>query len=396
MDAIDDLSDALETTRNLLTPVRLGIWVKLAIVVFFVSSLGMGGPTVPGGDITTFADEPGIDGTEEFESEFGEEFPVEEFILGLLVIGAIALVLWLLYSVISAVMEFVFIESLRSSEVHIRRYFSANIGNGLRLLVFQLGVILVTGALASAPAALVFVLGDFGDLSVGLIGLYALYGLGLFLIYSVIQRFTSVFVVPVMLQEDRGVLSAWSRFWSTFTANWTEYVVYLVLVWILSIAIAIAAWFVIAFGVLALLIPFVIVIVLLVFLGEIGVLLAIPVGLLAVVCILLFISLVWTPIETYFQYYALLLLGDTNADLDLIPEQRAAVRSDGGALTDRDDDWNGDDGDGRENRDQSRNDGWSTDDSASRNDDPDDEYDPWDTDSSSWDDDTDRDDNRGW
>ena len=395
MDAIDNLSDALETTRNLLTPVRLGIWVKLAIVVFFVSSLGMGGPTVPGGDITAFADEPGIDGIEEFESEFGEEFPVEEFILGLLVIGAIALVFWLLYSVIGAIMEFVFIESLRSSEVHIRRYFSANIGNGIRLLGFQLGVILVTGALATAPAALVFVLGDFGDLSVGLVGLYALYGLGLFLGYSVVQRFTSAFVVPVMLQEDRGVLSAWRRFWSTFTANWSEYVVYLVLVWILSIAIAIAAWFVIAFGVLALLIPFAILIVLLVFLGELGVLLAIPVGLLAVVCILLFISLVWTPIATYFQYYALLLLGDTNADLDLIPEQRAAVRSDGGGLTDRDDDWNGGDGDGRENRDHSRNDGWSTDNDSSRNNDSD-EYDPWDTDSSSWDDDTDRDDNRGW
>ncbi|SIS07072.1 DUF7544 domain-containing protein [Natronorubrum thiooxidans] len=388
MDAIDNLSDALETTRTLLTPIQVGLWVKLAIVVFFVSSLGLGGPTVPGGDVGTFADEPTIDDTAELE----DEIPVEELVLGLLIIGGLALVFWLLYTVIGAVMEFVFIESLRSSEVHIRRYFSANLGNGLRLVVFQLGVILIAGAVASAPAALVFVLGDFGDISAGLIALYILYGLGVFLVYSLIQRFTSAFVVPIMLQEDRGVLSAWRRFWPTVTANWTEYVVYLVLVWVLSIAVAIAAWFVIAFGVLALLIPFGIVIVLLVLAGEIGLFLAIPVGLLAVVSILLFISLVWTPIATYFQYYALLLLGDTNGELDLIPEQRAAVRSDGGNLSDHDDGT----GDG-----DSWDDTSTTDDSwDDENDSWDDEDDPWNSDSSRWDDtdeeSDDRDENRGW
>lgn len=407
MDAIDDLSDALETTRNFLTPVSLGLWVRLAIVVFFVSSLGMGGPTAPGGDVGTFTDDPTIEeeSPQEIE-ELEEDVPVEEILLLLLILVGIVLILWLLYAIISGVMQFVFIESLRSTEVHVRRYFRANLGNGLRLFLFRLGVTLLAGLLGAGPAIAIALGGGFDDVSGGLIALYVLYGIGLFLVFSLVQRFTDDFVAPIMLLEGRGVLGAWSRFWSTFTGNWTEYVVYLVLVWILSLAITIAVWFVIAFGVLALLVPFGIVIFLLIFaLGEIGMFLAIPIGIVAFLAILLFVALVWTPIATFFQYYALLLLGDTNVDLDLIPDQRAAVRSDGGEPAQRDETWTGDARDHSERTD--RDDEWDDDadpwddsddtDPWSDSDDSDD-ADPWDDSSESGDRDRDDgpDDDRGW
>jgi hypothetical protein len=41
-------------------------------------------------------------------------------------------------------------------------------------------------------------------------------------------------------------------------------------------------------------------------------------------------ALVQVPVVTYFRYYALLVLGDTDADLDLIPERRRAVRAGSG------------------------------------------------------------------
>ncbi|SDJ85914.1 DUF7544 domain-containing protein [Natronorubrum texcoconense] len=403
MDAIDDLSDALETTRNFLTPVSVGLWVKLAIVVFFVSSLGMGGPTIPGGDVGTFADEPMFEEETPGEvEEFEEEFPVEELLVLLLVVGGIILFLWLLYAIISAVMQFVFIESLRTTEVHVRRYFSANFGNGLRLFLFRVGLLLVAGILGSAPAAVIWLQGGFDALSGTLVALYALYGIGLYLVYSLARRFTDEFVAPVMLLEDRGVIGGWRRLWPTLKGNWTEYLVYLILVWILSLAITIAVWFVIMFGALALLIPFAIVIVLLILAaGEIGVFLSVLVGIVAFLTILLFVALVWTPIATYFQYYALLLLGDTNADLDLIPEQRAAVRADGGESGERGDTW---DGDARGDRDRlDRDERRTSDDDREWDDDSDpwndtDESDPWsdadETDDSNGSDD--RDDDRGW
>ncbi|MXV64192.1 hypothetical protein GS429_19400 [Natronorubrum sp. JWXQ-INN-674] len=405
MDAIDNLSDAIDTTRNFLTPIRLGMWLKLAIVVFFVSSLGFGGPTIPGGDFGTFADDPAFeDGqAEEFEDEFGEEFPLEELILGLLIIGGIILVFWLLYAIIAGIMEFVFLESLRESEVHVRRYFSGNLGNGVRLFGFRLGIMLVAGVLGTAPAAAIYLQGGLGDLSGGLIGLYALYGIGLYLVYSIVRRFTTDFVAPIMLLENRGVIGSWKRFWSTGTGNWAEYAVYLILVWILSLAISIAAVFVVMFGMLALAIPFGIVIFLLIMLGDIGVLLAVLVGVIAFVVMLLFVALVWTPITTYFRYYALLLLGDTNAEFDLIPDQRAAVRSDGGEPTD-DGRW---DRDGRDEYDDRQPSDSATD--ADRDDRRPDDRDSrddtsstWDDNSSAWDDLTEADDddeddeNRGW
>ncbi|WP_440765660.1 DUF7544 domain-containing protein [Natronorubrum sp. DTA7] len=400
MDAIDDLSDALETTRNFLTPVSPGLWLKLAIVVFFVSSLGMGGPTVPGGDVGTFADEPTFEEETPSEvEEFEEEFPVEDLLILLLVVGGIILFLWLLYAIISAVMQFVFIESLRSTEVHVRRYFKANLGNGLRLFLFRVGLFLVVGILGTAPAAVIWLQGGFDTISGAIVAVYALYGIGLFLVYSLARRFTDEFVAPVMLLEDRGVLGGWRRFWSTLTGNWTEYLVYLVLVWILSLAITIGVWFVILFGAFALLIPFAIVIFLLVLAaGEIGAILSVLVGIVAFLTILLFVALVWTPIATYFQYYALLLLGDTNADLDLIPEQRAAVRADGGEPAERGSAW---DDDARDDHDRlDRDEGRTSDDDREW----DDDSDPWsDTDetddSDPWDDSDEsggRDDDRGW
>ncbi|WP_436347879.1 DUF7544 domain-containing protein [Natronorubrum sp. FCH18a] len=404
MDAIDNLSDALETTRNFLTPVSLGLWIKLAVIVFFVSSFGMGGPTAPGGDVGTFADEPTFEEETPTEvEEFEDDVPVEEILLLLLIVGGIVLFLWLLYAIISAVMQFVFVESLRSTEVHVRRYFKANLGNGLRLFLFRVGLLLVAGTLGAAPAAVLWLQGGFDTLSNALIGLYALYGIGLYLVYSLVRRFTDEFVAPVMLLEDRGVLNGWSRFWPTITGHWTEYVVYLVLAWILSLAIAIAATFVMMFGILALLIPFGIVIALLVvFAGEIGVILSVLVGIVALLTILLFVALVWTPIATYFQYYALLLLGDTNTELDLIPDQRAAVRSDGGELAGRGDTWDGDARDDRErtdrDEDRSTDDGREWDDSSDPWSDAEetDDSDPWDDSSESDGRDDDRDDDRGW
>ena len=335
MDAIDDLSDAIDVTRDRLTPFRKGTWFKLVLIVFFVSSLGFAGPTVPGGDPGAVPEEQPseLDQPQELEN-----VPTDQLLFWGLVIGAIVLVLWLVYEFIAAVMEFVFLEALRSPEIHIRRYASANLGKGLSLYLFRLGLQLLVGVLIAAPALIVFVSMEagFGALSSGLLLSYLLYALVLGLILVVALRFTTEFVTPVMLLEDRGVLGAWGRVWPTIRADWTEYGVYLLLVWILRFIIRIVAWMVIAVGSLLLLLPFGIVIVLLVAtLGQAGILLAALVTVLAIIGLIALISTVYVPIETYFRYYALLLLGDTDGTFDLIPDRRTAVR--GGRLADRTD-----------------------------------------------------------
>lgn len=149
-----------------------------------------------------------------------------------------------------------------------------------------------------------------------------------YFIYAILMRFTSEFVAPVMLLEERGVLSAWRRFWPTLTGNLGQFAVYLVLVWILQFVINFAAGFVILFGVIAIAIPFIILAVLATMLGEIGLWIAGALAVIALALVVLFVSLVQMPIRTYFQYYALLLLGDRNTDLDLISDLRATIRAD--------------------------------------------------------------------
>ncbi|WP_255682044.1 hypothetical protein [Natrinema sp. SYSU A 869] len=164
----------------------------------------------------------------------------------------------------------------------------------------------------------------------GLFLLYLLYALVLVVFYSVVMRFTTEFVTPTMLLTDRGVLDGWSRFWPTMKANWSDYGVYLLLVWILQFVVGIAASFVIGFAGVLLAIPFGIVIFLLVVAFDtVGLLLAVLLAIVGFVLFLVLASLLYVPIATYFRYYALLLLGDTDADLDLIPDRRGAVRGGG-------------------------------------------------------------------
>ncbi|MFP8953540.1 hypothetical protein ACLI4Z_11275 [Natrialbaceae archaeon A-arb3/5] len=387
MDAVDNLSDAIDVTRELLLPVRFWLWVKLAIVVLFVGG-GMMTGGVPSGDVTMFADEPAVeDGTEDVPEDFWVIFAA--------IVAGIVL-LWLIFALISAIMEFVFVESLRSSEVHIRQYFRENLGRGFRLFGFRILVGLIAAAIVFGPLAFVILSASSPEAILGSVLLILLFGLFVYLFYAIVMRFTSEFVAPIMLLESRGVLSSWSRFWSTFKANWSEYVVYLLLVWILQLVINLAAGILLLLAVLLVAIPFGIVAFLLLMVGDIGVWLAIPVIFLGVIAMILVVALIQMPIRTYFQYYGLLLLGDTNDELDLIAEQRAAVRSDGGA--------HGVDSTGPES-DETRN-GWDDTTDEESTSDRWDEDDGWDT-SDEWDqsdeddgwdtsNEDDRDDDRGW
>ncbi len=392
MFAIDNLSDAIDVTREFFTPIDGGQWLRLAVVVLFVTSFGAGGPAFGGGggNAGTVTDGPAQgDVPSEFESDVSTS---QLLFWGLIVLG-IVLVLWLGYAFLSAVMTFVFLESLRSGEVHIRRYFGTNIGRGLWLFLFRIGLGLVALLLIGVPILLIvlFATGGQGALTAGSVLAFIPYAIVVGLLFGILSQFTSAFVAPIMLLEDRGVLASWRRFWGTLRPNWTEYLVYLLLVWILQLVVGGAAWIVVGIAGFVLAVPFVIVVALLVFaLGPLGVLLSIPVGLVGAVLGLLLLGAVWAPIASYFQYYALLLLGDTENELDLIPDQRATTREGTADWRDRPDDPD------PTNRPDEFDDETGWDDDRDR-DDADDETD-WGS-SSDWDDetdDTDGDENGGW
>lgn len=325
MYAVDDLSDAIDVTREFLTSLRVGTWLKLVVVIFFVSGVGFAGPTVPVGDIGMVVDDTGVD---EFEEGFGVTTGDLLLVFGALVV--ISALVWLLFRFVGSFMEFVFYESLRSGDVHVRRYAGRNVGRALHLFGFRVVGALLIGGIVGIPAAYVVLVGGTGTMTAATLAVIGVFALPLYLLYALVMRFTTVFVAPIMLLEERGILSAWKRFWPTLAGNWAEYVVYLVLVWVIWLAVGVALAFVAVVVGLLIAIPVGILALLFLALGTPGIVLAAVVGLLGLLSFFLLMAVVEVPVYTSLRYYALLVLGDTEGELDLIPERRTAVRADGG------------------------------------------------------------------
>jgi len=336
--AVDDLGDAFAATRAFLLPFDAGRWLRLAVVALFVGGVGgnvpssgfqFGGETVdPGGVDPTLPDVTG-----------------QVFGLVLLVV-AVLLALGLLLGFVGSVMEFVLVTSLREEEVHVRRYFREHWRAGARLIGFRIALGVLGAALVALPVlALVFGTGGLAAGGPGRVfGLLLLIPL-VFLVavlFSLVNGLTTFFVVPVMLLEGGGVLASWRRFSATLRAEWEEYLVFVVLTFVLTLVAGTAVGFVVGLVALVVLGPLVLFglagVVTAGVLGPGGVgaislpvLLAVGViGLLAVLLVLFVAAVVQVPVVTYFRYYALLLLGDTDEALDLVPERRRAVRGGNG------------------------------------------------------------------
>lgn len=337
MFATTDLSDAIDLTRAFLGDASLWTWVKLAVIVFFLGGLGVSGPPLPGGG---FEEGSGV-GT---GTDPGMGFGFGGLMPELVAFAGIVLAIFLGYLLVGSIAEFVLLESLRSGEVHVRRYGARNVWPGVRLFGFRLAIGVLALTIVGGPLLAIY--RTSGDVSMETLWLFvALLAIPVVLGYAVVNRFTTVFVAPTMLQNDLGVFAAWKRFWPTLTANWTEYLAYLLLVWVIQLVLTVVFGIVFLVVVLILAIPLAL-IALIPFLGILLAFLAIPL-------LVLIGFLVQVPFVTYLRYYALLVLGDTDETLDLIPDQRAVIR---GRSRDR----------GRTGADES--DGWEPDDDGSTDD----------------------------
>ena len=335
--AVDNLSDAVEATKRFLLPFDAGRWLRLAVITFFVGGFGLSFPGGGGGGTTP---PPGsIDG--EVPVSPAEAFaavPDDVLVIAAAVVVAVILV-GLLFGFLGAVFEFVFVESLREERVRLRRYAGKHWRRGLRLFGFRLavtlaGFLLVAGVGALAATTLVtgpiptWEASDVLTLLVVLIPTAFV----VFAVTGLVNGFTTAFVVPVMLVEERSVLGGWRRFWQTLRENSKQYGAYVLLAIVVTIAIGILAGIAAGIGAVVLAIPFAIVGAIVVFAA--GASFTTPVlvvaAVLAITYVLLLLTLaalVQVPLRTFLRYYTLFILGDTNETFDVIPDARAAVRS---------------------------------------------------------------------
>lgn len=320
--AVDDIDDAISVTIAFCRGLAPREWLKLALIALlsggtagassFTGSFDFGGPGPTGGP------GPGM---------VPSGLPAIDAATVVAVVAGLA-VLALLLGAVSATFQFVFVDALVERDVSVRRPFGAHWRDGVRVLVFEVVVglvVLLAFALAVGPLLVGL---PVGALFLLLLPVAAL----LTLLASVVSGFTRAFVVPIMYHDGVGVLAAWRRLLGIVRANPSEYGVFVVLNFVLSLAGGVLVGIGVAIAAVVVAIPFGLVFGLpFALAGASGVLAWtwLAVGLvLGGLVFLLAVGLVTAPMQAALRYYALLLLGDTTPSLALVADQRLAARED--------------------------------------------------------------------
>ena len=313
--AVDNIEEAFSVTGEFLRPVELRRWLKLALVVFFVGS----GVSLPSAQFNSSTPSGDVSG-----SDLPFAVPVDVVTLVVVLVAA-GILLGALFALIGAIMEFVLIESLRTGEVSIRRYWRRRWRQGLRLFGFRIAIGVPAFALFAGWLALLVVPIVAGiDLTIPftafLVGVPVLFLVGV--VYGVVSGFTTVFVVPLMIQADSGVLAAWRRLWESIKAAWKQYLAYVVIAFLLTVAAGIIASIAVGFVAIAVLIPVIIVAgvthLTVSLSSTVGIAVLIALALLFGLVMLVVWALAQVPVVTYLRYYALLVLGDIEESFDLV------------------------------------------------------------------------------
>ena len=328
------IGDALTKTRQMLfEPFDLKKWLKLAIILFFIGGSGGGGSnfsSYPSGN--TFGDfdgcsQPGAE-PDAFISEAvsGISASVHQY-LWYIVLAALAILLVIvLFSYISNVMQFALVESVVRNRITLKAYIRNNLGNGLQLFILNwiLGIIfLIAIVLSLLPALSAILERDFSALFFGSLFMFFLVIVLGVTIFAMLGSFINL-AIPVMLYERLGIIKALSKVIGLAVHSIPQVLVYWVMRIILGIVIGIVAAIVgiivALLAVLVLLLVGITVYLILTLLGfgfpDLVVLIVLGLVFAAPILILVFlVTLATAPLPVFLKYHALLFLQNWYGDI---------------------------------------------------------------------------------
>ncbi|SCL75241.1 hypothetical protein L21_1134 [Methanoculleus chikugoensis] len=307
MYAFSRLDGAFQRTKSLLWPIRWDVWLRLALIALFVG----GGVSFPNTSGYTFEEgdlPPGV-----VESLPDIAPLIVAFILIVLVI---ALIWW----IIGTVMQFVFVDMLRTGDIHIRPFFGERLGKGVRLFLFQVGLTLI---LILAMMALILMLVGIGGSGVGgaaFILVFIPFILVAALLFGIIFLLTNDFVVPIMIHEDCGVIEGWRRLFGTISNNVMQTLVYIVTRLVLGLIAAIVQAVLVILAMVIIAIPFILVGIVLLAAIQANIVLLLALLIPYLVIAVPVALLIAVPFVTFFRYYGLLVLEGLAPGCRLLPE----------------------------------------------------------------------------
>jgi hypothetical protein len=256
---LDAFDRAIERTRKcLFEPFDFWKWMRLAVIVLLLGGFGSNGGNSSNysygeSDMGPFADIPAVVAgpLQGIYNMFSAN--AFEIIAGLILLF---IVLVLLFSYISSVMEFVFVESLVRNDVRFWEYSRRYLGRGFGLFLFRLLLGLLMLAIIAAivlPFLYPFMVGsaDMSNIPDSSMIAFVMLLLAAILVLVLIGGLVNSFVglsIPVALYTNNNIFRAFSMVLGKFRQDAGQIVLY----WIGRIILSIAAAIVV--GILALIV----------------------------------------------------------------------------------------------------------------------------------------------
>lgn len=339
---IEAVDAAIKRTKKaLIEPFDFWKWIKLGVIVFFIGGGGTGisNFNFPSSYQRQYEDRGAkMPSTEEVLNQISRFW--HQYQTYILIAIAIIIFIILLFTLISSIMEFVFVDSLVTNHVAIRAYFRKYLHPGFNLFIIQ--TILLIGFLSLFILAMIPILRRLlsGTVTPGLILSSILWFLGVVLILAVLNGVIRSFIslaIPVAMYQGVGITAAIKKVFGRFREDWRQVAVY----WVVRVIMGIAA--VIIVGIVALILFIVVFLVLLIpalilyfILSGLGQgtssllfwIVMIPYGLLAVIVLILLILLVSVPVPVFMKYHLLTFLQAWYPDvtMPLFDSERAGIQ----------------------------------------------------------------------
>ncbi|WOF15727.1 DUF4013 domain-containing protein [Methanoplanus sp. FWC-SCC4] len=308
--AFSSIDDAISKTKALLWPFNWSIWLRIAIISFFVGGISGINPfqfTSPSGNGSI--DSAGI-------NEIMNIMPI------IIAITALIIFLALIFGYLSSVFQFVFVDCLSKEEFTLRKFFRQELGRGARLFAFQILLAIAFVAIIIIAGLLMFAgISGFGDIpNTAILGAIISVFLLVFLLsipVLIVTLFTIDFVVPIMIRENCGIIEGWKHCWSVMKKDWWQTIVYLVMKIILSIVVMLLMFIAIMIAALIIAIPFFILALLALGFaaGEAAFVLLLIVFIILLIPVALLMSV---PFATFLKYYSLDVLGKMEPNYKMI------------------------------------------------------------------------------
>jgi hypothetical protein len=250
----DIITDSFNRTKELFFPIRKEYWLKMGFVNLFAGNSGYGGNSGSSSSGRN-SELNNIDlkqAISQFNSEALKFLAQYGYIVG---IGIFLLYLIsLLFTYISSVLTFVFMDGLVNKEIKVRKSFIENklLGSQLFFLRLVLGIISMAAfVIIMLPLISAFFSGTLAQFNFWLL-IPMIIGFVLFcIIIGIFLFFVNDFVVPIMYLKKYPFKSAWDHFITISKNNKLEIFLY----WLIKLGLSIGSGIISLLVMLILLIP---------------------------------------------------------------------------------------------------------------------------------------------